>query len=69
MLTAVFTPPTIAHYEEVKDLYITIEKDKIILHFYKDKYLETTKERYLDLIGEGKYIHQLIAPLYSNAPL
>lgn len=62
MLTAVFTPEVITHYEKVPDLYIHLQNDRIILHFHEGKYLEPVKEKFLDLIAEGKYIYQLVEP-------
>jgi hypothetical protein len=62
MLTAVFNPEVIAHYEKVPNLYMDLQNNRILLNFYEGKYLEPVKERYLDLIAEGKYINQLVEP-------
>ncbi len=62
MLTAVFTPEVIAHYEKVPNLHINLQNNRILLHFHEGKYLESVKEKYLDLIAEGKFINQLVEP-------
>lgn len=61
-LMGVFTPEVIAHYEKMPNLYIAVQSSRILLYFQEGEYLEPEKERYLDLIAEGKYINQLVEP-------
>lgn len=60
ILLELFDKVAIGHYEQQEGLHIRVAGKKVNVQYNPDNYLPATKERYMDLIAEGKYIVKLI---------